>query len=236
MASDRAISSFRSAATSSNAWPEGPEAAPRALVVSLSASAALQAALVPISRFEGQLAVFSKLHRGAICIDELGWILAVNNLVEFGDGLRSDRQQLTCAFANDSANLGRAIGLACSGACPPVRPVVVHRPSGKRPYVLDVIPVPLGHMADPAPTRAVVLINDLDARTSPRQESIQKTFDLTPREADLAYQLCTGATLHQAAAAIKISNEHARQRLKTLMAKTGTSRQVELLLLLCRIE
>ena len=96
MASDRAISSFRSAATSSDAWPEGPEAAPRALVVSLSASAALQAALVPTSRFEGQLAVFSKLHRGAICIDELGWILAINNLVEFGDGLRSDGQQLTC--------------------------------------------------------------------------------------------------------------------------------------------
>ena len=236
MASDRAISSFRSAATSSNAWPEGPEAVPRALVVSLSASAALQAALALPSRFEGQLAAFSKLHRGAICIDELGWILAINNLVEFGDGLRSDGQQLTCAFADDRANLGRAIGLACTGACPPMRPVVVHRPSGKRPYVVDVIPVPLGHMADPALTRAVVLINDLDARTSPRQESIQKAFDLTPREADLAYQLCTGATLHQAAAAIKISNEHARQRLKALMAKTGTSRQVELLLLLGRIE
>ena len=236
MALNPAVSSFHAANTSPNAWSEGPEAVFRAVVLSLSASAAVQAALVPRSRFEGQLAAFSKLHRGAIFIDNVGWIVAINDLVEFGDGLRNEGRQLTCAFAGDRVDLGRAIEVAYNGAYSPMRPVVVHRPSGKRPYLVDVIPVSAEHMTEPHPIRAVVLVNDLEARSNPRRESIQKAFDLTPREADLAYQLCMGATLQQAAAAIKISNEHARQRLKALMAKTGTSRQIELLLLLGRIE
>jgi DNA-binding CsgD family transcriptional regulator len=230
------ISSIRADRTSLDAWYDGPDVVSKALVIGTPASAALQAALVPSSRFEGQLAAFSKLHRGAICIDNVGWIVAFNDLVEFGDGLRNEGRQLTCAFASDRVDLGRAIEGAYNRGHPPIRPVVVHRPSGKRPYLVDVIPVPGEPMADPGATRAVVLINDLEARANPRQESIQKAFDLTPREADLAYQLCMGATLQQAATAIKISKEHARQRLKVLMAKTGTSRQVDLLMLLGRIE
>lgn len=199
-------------------------------------SAARQAAIVMRSHFEGELEAFSRLHRGALLLDEHGRILAMNDRVAFGDGLVCESGRLSATGSADRHALAQAIG-GCSGfgVPTPTGPLVVRRPSGKRPYVVDVIKVPAGDMSNLQRARAIVLVNDLDAELRPRRESIQRCFDLTPRETDLAQQLCHGATLREAAQALQISEAHARQRLKVLMAKTGTSRQSEMLTLFARL-
>lgn len=199
-------------------------------------AAARQAAILTRSHFEGELEAFSRLHRGALWLDENGRIIAMNDRVVFGDGLVCEGGRLSATSSTDRHALALAIG-GCggTGAQAPASPLVVRRPSGKRPYIVDVIKVPAGDMTNLQRTRAIVLVNDLATEIRPRREAIQRCFDLTPRETDLAQQLCNGATLHSAALALQISEAHARQRLKVLMAKTGTSRQSEMLALFARL-
>lgn len=201
-------------------------------------AAARHAAIVARSRFEGELVAFESVHRAALCVDNEGRILALNKLVEFGDGLVNEGQHLSALFSADHCALERAItfsgGSGSSEAA--ASPVVVHRPSGKRPLLIDVIPVPAGNLAIPQRTRCIVLINDLNREPRTCRDTLQRAFDLTqtPREADLAQLLATGARLCHAAAELHITEMHARQRLKVLFAKTGTSRQSQLLMLLAR--
>ena len=68
-----------------------------------------------------------------------------------------------------------------------------------------------------------------DART------LRRTYGLTEAEARLALRIGTGETPAQAADSERITLESARSRLKTVLAKTGTHRQVELVLLLQRL-
>jgi len=194
-------------------------------------AAARQSAVWVRSHFEGELSAFSRLRRGALWLDEQGHILAKNARVEFGDGLLCDGGRLSAAHADDRSALAQAISHWHS----PPGPVIVRRPSGKRPYIVDLIDVPAGDMADPKRTRCIALVNDLDAATQPARDTLQRSFALTPRETDLALALCRGATLHEAAAQLQISELHARQRLKALMAKTGSARQSDMLVLLARL-
>ena len=65
--------------------------------------------------------------------------------------------------------------------------------------------------------------------------TLSSLFGLTSRESALAQQLLAGADLAGAAAALSLSLETVRSRLKILFAKTGTHRQAELLRLLTRL-
>lgn len=202
-------------------------------------SAARHAALITRSRFEGEIDAFSHLNRGAICLDRDGCIVAINSRVIFGDGLLSSQMKLSAAFGDDRVALSRAIsaasGTGTDGRAPAPSLVIVHRPSGKRPYVIDVFAVPAGDIAGPKRTRTLLVVNDLDSIVQPRRETMQRAFGMTPREADLADRLATGATLKEAAGSLQISEQHARQRLKSVFAKTGTSRQALLLAVLGRL-
>ncbi|MGI0523974.1 helix-turn-helix transcriptional regulator [Rhizobium giardinii] len=63
---------------------------------------------------------------------------------------------------------------------------------------------------------------------------IIEAFGLTPTESSLCKALSSGLALAEAASEIRISYENARQRLKSIFQKTGTSSQVGLRLLLAQ--
>jgi DNA-binding CsgD family transcriptional regulator len=60
---------------------------------------------------------------------------------------------------------------------------------------------------------------------------LQERFDLTAAEARLALHLVGGNSLKSAAKALNIGYETARTTLKSVFHKTGTCRQVELVIL-----
>jgi DNA-binding CsgD family transcriptional regulator len=65
-------------------------------------------------------------------------------------------------------------------------------------------------------------------------EAVAQAFGLTPRQAMLAVLLARGASLAQAAAALKVTVETARWHLKEIFERTNTHRQADLVRLLCK--
>lgn len=195
--------------------------------------AARLAAVLGQTRIDGELAAFAHLRRGALCLDAAGCIVARNHCVAFGDGLLDDGRRLGAARPADRDALRRAVATALGGRASP--PVVVHRTSGRRPLVVDVLPLPALDLGAPGGHCALALVHDPETRPLPTADLLQRAYALAPREAELALQLAAGATLRDAAAALGISELHARQRLKVVFAKTGTARQSELALLVARM-
>jgi DNA-binding CsgD family transcriptional regulator len=84
--------------------------------------------------------------------------------------------------------------------------------------------------------RAVLTLNALGPKPGPPAAIIAKTFRLTPSEAKLASIIARGAPPDIAARELKISRETARNKLKSVLAKTDTHRQSELVALLLQVE
>jgi DNA-binding CsgD family transcriptional regulator len=72
--------------------------------------------------------------------------------------------------------------------------------------------------------------------TSLNHATTFRLFGLTRGEHDLCEHLLRGVTLAEAADALHIAKETARSRLKSIFAKTGVTRQVELALLLSKLD
>lgn len=198
--------------------------------------AARRSALMARCRFDGELAAFDRMNRGAALLDGQGRLLAVNRSLAFGDGLVEDACGMRAAGTDDDHALQRAIGLARRGdmaGC--ASPLVVRRPSGRRPYLVDVFAVPADGITALTRARALVVVHDLAAAAPARIDVLQAAFDLTPKEAALAQALAAGTRLKRAALDLGISENHARQRMKVLLEKTATASQADLRALLARM-
>ena len=73
-----------------------------------------------------------------------------------------------------------------------------------------------------------VFISDPDQRDSASQQTLGELFSLTPAEANVAILLSRGLSLAEVSQAQNISTHTARAQLKSIFAKTGVSRQAEL--------
>jgi DNA-binding CsgD family transcriptional regulator len=77
-----------------------------------------------------------------------------------------------------------------------------------------------------------VVITPIDRATVPGAEVLQGLFDLTPAEARIARAIGEAQTIEELAQTLQISRETVRTQLKAVLAKTGVSRQSELVSLL----
>lgn len=77
----------------------------------------------------------------------------------------------------------------------------------------------------------ILLAEPANARV-PGADVLRLLFDLTPAEARLTRLLLEGSTMAEAAAAVGVSDHTARTQLRSVFAKTGVSRQAELVRLL----
>lgn len=75
---------------------------------------------------------------------------------------------------------------------------------------------------------ATLIIADPEARKSPGVEALQTLFDLSAKEALIVDMLCQGGDLDDAAAAAELTISSARTYLKRIFAKTGATRQTDL--------
>jgi DNA-binding CsgD family transcriptional regulator len=100
---------------------------------------------------------------------------------------------------------------------------------GPRPYVARKFPV------DPGSAHFLLICVDLNTTQVVQPEWLRYVFGLTHAEALLAAQLCTGAALRDIAAKRGIGVGTLRGQLKSIFAKTGTSRQPALVAMLSRL-
>jgi DNA-binding CsgD family transcriptional regulator len=145
--------------------------------------------------------------------------------------LRAATPSLTARLAS---LIARAIGTPGEpGASGTLR---LPRPSGKPDLTLVAVPLPPRAAGLGALHPAVLLqVADPGARAGPHRTVLVEAFDLTPAEADLAAELLAGLSVREIAVATQRSIATVRTHLASLLAKTGTARQSELVRLLMRL-
>lgn len=179
-----------------------------------------------------------------VLIDSRGRVLetspAARDLLAEGDGLTVEGSFLRAALRGEQSLVDTALHSALNalvegGAGGNFR---LSRPSGRRPLLVRVAPLPVQHSPfDPLRAHAVVTIVDPDAAPSGRAGTRwSELFGLTPAEARLASALMTEeGSLRATAEAMGIAYATARFQLASLFDKTGVRSQAQLVRLLTRL-
>ncbi len=170
-------------------------------------------------------------------VDSRARVLELNACVRLGDGLHVSGGVLHASSAADRRRLQNFLSRIMAPAehlRPAPATLTLPRPSGLRPWLLDgmacndTVRGPQGHAA-------LLLITDVEQPSRLSPELLAQVFGLTSTEARLAIELASGKSLYDVATHLAISAGHARQRLKAIFCKTGTSRQGELIALLAKL-
>lgn len=113
--------------------------------------------------------------------------------------------------------------------------LIIQRPSGKKPYFLDISPIILQRDSYlPLGAAALIYIKDLDGyETSKAADTWIACFGVTRSEARLMHELVNGdGSLRDAAIRLGIAYSTARVHLASIFRKTGTNSQAKLVLML----
>jgi DNA-binding CsgD family transcriptional regulator len=181
--------------------------------------------------------VVDRLPVGVAMISATGRVIELNRRArEFlaqADGLMWDRGCLAAQLPGESRVLHALIrNAAQTGAGESVHPggpLSISRPSGRRAYKLLVCPYrpsPLWHGLEPP--SATVFMTDPEQRVAQSSQHLIARYGLTFAEASVAIRLVQGESIAEAGAALEITEHTARTHLKRVFAKTGTTRQPEL--------
>ena len=161
---------------------------------------------------------------------------ALRALLASGDGLDIHGDRLRADDTEDDDQLQVALSRAARRVAPHSGAARVRRRGGKPPFVVTAFPLrrPMPVLGPPEPT-AIVTIVDPGAALGPTNPIWREAFGLTPREDELAVLLMAGHSLESAAVVQATTLHTVRIHLRRLFAKTGTSRQSDLVRLLGRL-
>ncbi|MDQ3776088.1 MAG: helix-turn-helix transcriptional regulator [Pseudomonadota bacterium] len=113
----------------------------------------------------------------------------------------------------------------------------IRRPSGKTDYSVRVHRLPSGNRLLDLGIQAVAWLQITDPAEAPRDltETLRRLYGLTAAESRLVAALARGDTPKAAAQRFHVTDNTIRTQLKSVLAKTGVRRQVELVLLVSRL-
>lgn len=164
--------------------------------------------------------------------------VAADRILCAGDGLRVENGRIRAEASGADAQLQRSIGRAAelgdgdtwggSFLCP--------RRSGRRPYVVHVLPVHPNCVAAPVSGRSMVIIVDPEREAAPPALLLRRLYGLTKSEAQVALLAMRGEGLNPIAEKLSISLTTVRTHLRHVFEKTGIHRQAELVRLLVTLD
>ena len=183
-----------------------------------------------MTRTETVFRLLDDMNCGAALLDDAGCVLSLNTSAE-RILAKHAMQDDNIHSRNWSARaLRRLFGKAFSAAN--IAIANGHQSGAARPLI--GYRMPLDETADPQ-VRAMMVLVDLDESPRPSIVALRRSFGLTRAEATLAAQLGMGKSMQEIARAQKITIDTARAHLKTVLAKTRTHRQAELVALVNRL-
>jgi DNA-binding CsgD family transcriptional regulator len=115
---------------------------------------------------------------------------------------------------------------------PHVQSIPIAASEEREALVAHVLPVRRAAADIFVHSAALLVFTPVAMPTSPLAEVLTGLFDLSPAETRVARGIAGGLSLDDIAAAQNLSRETVRTQLKSVLLKTGTSRQVDLALLL----
>lgn len=181
--------------------------------------------------------VMDRLPTGMLLLNGRRQVLLQNaeaeRLLADGDGLHLEGDRLGAEDARENADLQALIADAMEAETD--RLLAAHgfqsisRPSGKRPLSLMVAPMRVGSARSPLTDVAVALfVSDPERGRISGSKMLEELYALTQSEAELLQLLSMGMSLEEAAASRGVSMNTARSHVKHMFAKTGVSRQGDL--------
>lgn len=182
-----------------------------------------------------------RLAIGAVLLDKKGRVLKTNaaadEILAENDGLRLAKDSLQATYGNENGELHRLIAEVIAGGSRSTPSLVagmsLTRPSGRPSLGIVVRTAPLTEWSESsARPAAVVVIRDPETKLEASQTTMKRLYGLTPAETLLALRLLEGLTVDEAAERLSISRNTARCQLRAIFAKTGVTRQTELVRLL----
>lgn len=153
---------------------------------------------------------------------------AAQRLLETHDGLSLRGQRLS-APGHIDLELRAAVAAVMDRTSDARTALLCHRPSGRRPYRLSLLPAGFEGTAG-----VLLRIDDPDSHApGPMwRTALRDAYGLSAMEADLAERLYTECSLDEIAALRGVTRETLRTQLKSLFLKTGVNRQSALVKLL----
>ena len=163
---------------------------------------------------------------------------AAETLAAGGTGLRVRSGKLTADAPVEAAALTSAIEAAAAGPIvgqPPNRVVVIRHPQQDgTPLILDVLALPKRGLTFGIDSRVLVLARG--GRDDHRRAALlQALYGLTRAEVEIAQLLIDGRSPQDIADLRKVAVGTVRVQIKALLAKTGSSRQIDLVARLGRL-
>ncbi|MFL5047022.1 MAG: helix-turn-helix transcriptional regulator [Xanthobacteraceae bacterium] len=185
------------------------------------------------------LDAFERVGWGALLIAADGRVISLNGEARrhVGSAITIAQGQIAATHRTANAELKHRIAATVSADNGPLLVqqggVLLPRPDG-RPVMAYVISVaePAG---SPDQAKAIVVLIDSDKQSEPTEEILRQGFGLTPAETRVAIGFARGRDLHEIANDQGLSIETVRKCFKAVLAKTNTSRQAELAILLARL-
>lgn len=186
--------------------------------------------------------VNDRLPWGVVCLDGKGRVIDLNaaaeRILSRGDGLTVTNGRLHAAKAAENRSLHAMIADMIAAPLVTGRHVdaiAISRLEGRPAYGVQLVPY-VRHRRDSDRGPAVIgYITDprLQAMVGDRQ--LHALFGLSSKEAQVALAIAGGQTLRDAARAMDISVNTARNHLRSVFRKTETRSQVDLVRLLIRL-
>jgi DNA-binding CsgD family transcriptional regulator len=171
---------------------------------------------------------------GVILVDNRGLPIWHNRraqeILNRSDALRLSSTGLTGRTPGDTRALREVIKGAIASGTQGL--LAINRDPDIRPLLLITIPLKPVRTSDVSHIHqlacGIVFMSDPDISDTPTIESLQRTFDLTHREAEMAIAVARGHGLKVAARTMGVAVTTARTQLQHAFEKTGTSHQAEL--------
>lgn len=185
------------------------------------------------------LIIISILQRFGVCAAEIGpdMTLVRSNscfeaCVKAGDGGLTLRTGiLSASEEGDADHLRSSVTRAC--LTDPGGVISLARDNKRRQVYMRVLPL---HGARDQPRHALLLFRDPDRPRADLIRVLKQTFGLSAAEVEIAVELAGGAELSEIAAERGVRLTTVRSQLASLMSKTQTKRQAQLVALLARLE
>lgn len=158
---------------------------------------------------------------------------SAENLLGSDRGLQLRLGRLAASNPADDLLLDQAVGNALhgrvAGMAPPVQTVIIRKEFSALPsFVLDVVALPSRPFELGFAPRVMILARGERNHDERRSTILRAAYGLTPAETEVALQLAGGRTAEAVAAVRGVSIATVRFQIKSILAKVGVKRQVEL--------
>lgn len=157
---------------------------------------------------------------------------AATALIDGGGLVKAVNSVLSTSNSGDGERLTSAIADTCANATG--RVVVLGRESTGQPLVALILPFHEEERAGRG--RALVLLRSGKDMSEILTNSLRRLFRLSPAEAAIAVALSTGMDLIELSRQRRVRLNTLRSQVASIMAKTGTRRQAQLVALVARID